>query len=510
MKSIKQIRENYNIITEKEEADIKKLVALGRAGLFDMKKANFIKRALEKDPKDMTLSERKVLIELLDELMSQVLHSNQIYSKVKQNVRGGMNEDIAKYDPRFEKSSKKSEIKSLPTVIVLRRKAVRIYPDQQKIGLYYAQSIDKYISIPFGMEDSNISALNEADIFSTKKIKTPGKPKPPKPPKPKPNYNDKEKVARYDNSTLPKRHTSVSSLKAHSRDDARGIVTGGEHGRAAHLGGYIGSKIQLRRKKREINNYLAQRASRNTRQVNELAQLLAPALAGARAAGPAIGRALGRVVRKPKPQKPVKTPTKPADVPATVPTPTTPVKPPAPAPKPQPKKIESKPKAETKTKTDTNKKPDKNAKSDPKTGKESKTRKAVGALGAAAAGAALLPGGGVTSTKDINTPKGELDVKTSKAQRFDTSTSRKKQDIQLHRKFEKKLSKQNMREQLESIVEEKEFSTNNGKIIINKQIAEKILSLYESVNKDNKKKIESMLSESVESFKKIVEFAVRQ
>jgi hypothetical protein len=63
---------------------------------------------------------------------------------------------------------------------------------------------------------------------------------------------------------------------------------------------------------------------------------------------------------------------------------------------------------------------------------------------------------------------------------------------------------------LKNINENTEFSIGDKTIVINKNIAEKIVSLYESVNRQNKKKIESMLNESVDSFKKIVEFAVRQ
>ena len=38
MKSIKDLRESYNLITEKEEHDMNKLTQLVRAGLFDAKK----------------------------------------------------------------------------------------------------------------------------------------------------------------------------------------------------------------------------------------------------------------------------------------------------------------------------------------------------------------------------------------------------------------------------------------------------------------------------------------
>ena len=162
MKRIKDIRENYDLITEKEQSDISKLTALVRAGLFDAKKINIVKRALDKNPAEMTLAERKILIELLESLMSEVLHSQQVYSKVKQNVMGNkekMNEAtkdsyLTKFDPRMTKYPSESDI---PPVLILKRKAIRVYPDNQKVALYYAQAIDKYVSIPYGNINTSIN-----------------------------------------------------------------------------------------------------------------------------------------------------------------------------------------------------------------------------------------------------------------------------------------------------------------------------------------------------------------
>ena len=88
MKKVGQIRENYNILTEKDDAEMRKLTSLVRAGLFDAKKLPMLKRALNKDPKDMTPAERKILIELLDSLMGEVLGSQQVFQKVRQDVCG--------------------------------------------------------------------------------------------------------------------------------------------------------------------------------------------------------------------------------------------------------------------------------------------------------------------------------------------------------------------------------------------------------------------------------------
>jgi hypothetical protein len=141
MKSIKSLREQYELITEKEDKEQRKLTTLVRAGLFDAKKLPMLKRALDKGADKMTSAEKKILIDLLDSLMNQVVSSDPVYMKVKRNVQG-MSEELIAEAP--------STISDVPSIVVLKRKAVRVYPGGQQVGLYYSQQLDKYVTIPFG------------------------------------------------------------------------------------------------------------------------------------------------------------------------------------------------------------------------------------------------------------------------------------------------------------------------------------------------------------------------
>lgn len=171
MKRIKQIRENYDILTERDEAETRKLTSLVRAGLFDSKKLPMLKRALNKDPKDMTPAERKILIELLDSLMGEVLGSQQVFQKVRQDVMKeakAPNDYLSKYDPRFKDSSK--DEKQIPTIIILKRKAIRFYPDNQRVALYYSQALDKYVTIPFGGVSDDAGPVTVRENFEYQPI----------------------------------------------------------------------------------------------------------------------------------------------------------------------------------------------------------------------------------------------------------------------------------------------------------------------------------------------------
>jgi hypothetical protein len=163
MKNIKQIRESYDLITEKEEKEDRKLSALVRAGLYDAKKLPALKKALDKSADKMTSQEKRMLLNLLDSLISQVTSDDQVYRKVRQNVQhvneSKKDDTYSKFDSRVNQGYPSD--KDIPAVLILKRKAIRVYPDNQKVALYYSQALDKYVTIPF----SDIQAgLNEEQI----------------------------------------------------------------------------------------------------------------------------------------------------------------------------------------------------------------------------------------------------------------------------------------------------------------------------------------------------------
>lgn len=177
MKDIKQIREQYDLITEKDENEERKLTSLVRAGLFDAKKLPALKHALEKGADKMTAQEKRMLLNLLDSLMNQVLSDNQVYKKVKQNVMKEnapastwQNNNYMTNDPRWSKGWPQ-----IPSVILLKKKAVRVYPDGQKVVLYYAQTIDKYVTIPFSERGADmIPGINEEVELDENRLKLVG------------------------------------------------------------------------------------------------------------------------------------------------------------------------------------------------------------------------------------------------------------------------------------------------------------------------------------------------
>ena len=145
MITVKQILEQYSLVSDKATEEEIKLYALSEAGIFESSKLPMIRRSLKKNINEMTEAERKTLKSLLESLMDHTLLN--------------------------EKSMSYPSDKDMPTVIILQRKAIRVFPDNQKIGLYYSQALDRYISIPFGPNIKDLSPQLNEESYAERKAK---------------------------------------------------------------------------------------------------------------------------------------------------------------------------------------------------------------------------------------------------------------------------------------------------------------------------------------------------
>ena len=149
MITVKQVLENYDILTEKADNDSKNLVALVHAGLLDESQLPILRRAMSKPAINMTEAEKKALQGLVESVSSSIISEKQDHlSKLDTSRSMG-------YPPE----------KDIPAVIILKRKAIRVYPDNQKVALYYSQALDRYISIPYGRNSKALDmTLNEGRL----------------------------------------------------------------------------------------------------------------------------------------------------------------------------------------------------------------------------------------------------------------------------------------------------------------------------------------------------------
>lgn len=579
MKNLKQIREGYDLITEKEEAEDRRLNALVRAGLYDAKKLPALKKALDKNADKTTPQEKRMLINLLDMLLSQVLSNQQVYMKVKQNVQHDIKEAarpdyLSKSDPRF--GNKWPSDRDIPTVLILKRKAIRVYPDNQKVALYYSQALDKYVTIPFSDVQFAVNEESYADLYSDNE----------KSPAPS-NKKDKSKKDKSKDISLRAssaanmlRQGKVTYKKTYMKKDSEGNPTqgtidysklnknktgsladyankiGGPHPMIGAVGAKIHDTIKGIMRKKRLNKALAIRAAKRKattteesqpiksvgsvmnqspsqslvsenfqirvkqireerEQIDEVlpaiiagaARVALPAIArGAARYAPAIGRGLSKLKDKIKDK--VLNSTKKIDDTKTI---------------SKDGKITDAGRLARREKAAERLSRIKNSRK-PGWGRKALRagRRGLGGLGALAAASGDSDNSRSQSSKpsykmDRNSGDYQFNLKPTTSSSFDTrrqgADAIAARDAQLSRKANQAILKENVIDTIKNMVKndisESTLAYNEREITINNTVAKKLLSIYESMNRENRKKMEDMLNESAVGFNKILTFAIR-
>ena len=163
MKSLQE----FKSIVEEEKSDYSKFDILVRAGLGNkaqIQRLHKILGKMEEDKPNFSPADRAIIQNIFNKMVDIITNNKQIFSQARRAVK----EDIEileedKGDP--------------PNVLVLKRKAIRLYPDDTKIALYYNDKLKKYFSVPYSSDkpiDANIQTeeveLEEAVMDTLHKI----------------------------------------------------------------------------------------------------------------------------------------------------------------------------------------------------------------------------------------------------------------------------------------------------------------------------------------------------
>jgi hypothetical protein len=174
MKQLKEFKEDP--IFEQEKSDYSRFDSLVRAGLADksqLQRLHKILNKMQEDRPQFNNSDRILLQNLFNKMVDLLSNNKQIFQKTKQAVREEteISEDIMDTsDFKVGKSGRKyrahrikvgdsatqnTEITEAlaqgepPFVLVLKRKAYRMYPNNLRVALYYNDRLDKYFSVPY-------------------------------------------------------------------------------------------------------------------------------------------------------------------------------------------------------------------------------------------------------------------------------------------------------------------------------------------------------------------------
>jgi hypothetical protein len=143
----------FKSIVEEEKSDYSKFDALVRAGLANKAQLARIHKILDKmgeERPQFNNADREIMRNLFNRMVDLV-SSKQIYGKARQAVREEVELDEARMDTPL--------VPDPPVILVIKRKAVRLYPDGTRIALYWSDKIKRAFSIPYGpMVDAPVQA----------------------------------------------------------------------------------------------------------------------------------------------------------------------------------------------------------------------------------------------------------------------------------------------------------------------------------------------------------------
>ena len=149
---------DFKLITEEEKKDYSKFDALVRAGLANKAQMQRIHKILDKmgdERPTFNPADRAIMQNLFNKMVDLISNNKQIYTKAKQAVREELEEGTRMDGPL---------VPIPPIILVIKRKAVRLYPDGTRIALYYNDKMKRYFSIPFGTPEADVSGV-QAENF---------------------------------------------------------------------------------------------------------------------------------------------------------------------------------------------------------------------------------------------------------------------------------------------------------------------------------------------------------
>jgi len=170
---MKSLSEFKPPLLEEEQSDYSKFDVLVRAGLANKAQMQRIHRILDKMREEKPVfnnSDRAILQNMFNRMVDLISNNKQIFSQARHAVHEELEFDTDIKEDANDQSN------DPPFMLLLRRKAIRLYPDKTKVALYYNNKLDRYFSLPYGSGgigqplQSEETEINEAVMDQLYKI----------------------------------------------------------------------------------------------------------------------------------------------------------------------------------------------------------------------------------------------------------------------------------------------------------------------------------------------------
>lgn len=205
MKSMKSLQDFKSIIIEEEKQDYTKFDTLVRAGLANKSQIQRLHKILDKMGEERPVfspQDRQIMQGLFNKMVELITGNKQIFQQTRRavneeedleegvvatsdykisktgrkyrahHIHFGTGEDSKTTEDDEDQFNKIGQVKESvtdiplksdpPFTLVLKRKAIRLYPNDTKIALYYSDRLKTYFSVPY----SNIEGQVQGPIMA--------------------------------------------------------------------------------------------------------------------------------------------------------------------------------------------------------------------------------------------------------------------------------------------------------------------------------------------------------
>jgi hypothetical protein len=170
-----KLTDKFRTIVEEEKSDYSKFDVLIRAGLANKAQMQRIHKILDKmheERPQFNNADRMILQNLFNKMVDLITNNKAINLQARRAVRESIDESAVIQAESIDEARMSMPMEP-PVVLMLKRKAVRLYPDGQKVALYYNKQLEKYFSVPYGLESvvqAEEVALEESVMDTLHKI----------------------------------------------------------------------------------------------------------------------------------------------------------------------------------------------------------------------------------------------------------------------------------------------------------------------------------------------------
>jgi hypothetical protein len=182
MKSLQE----FKSVVEEEKQDFSKFDALVRAGLGNkaqIQRMHQILAKMEEERPNFSQADRSIIQNIFMKMVDLITNNPQIHRQARKSVRESV---IDTSDFKLSTSGKKvrahrikfvdaeevkeeiildeSIAKDPPFILILKRKAIRLYPNGMKVAVYHNDRLDKDFAIPFTQDDAGMIQAEQIEL----------------------------------------------------------------------------------------------------------------------------------------------------------------------------------------------------------------------------------------------------------------------------------------------------------------------------------------------------------